>query len=315
MIREFEILYDMGWRGSVFVVDDNFIGNRLKVKSMLRALTPWLEARGFPFALYTEASVNLAQDEELIKLMTAAGFDAVFLGLETPEDQCLAECGKDQNRSMDMLEAVKTIQRNGMEVMGGFIIGFDNDPPNIFERQIEFIQNSGVVRAMIGLLEALPGTRLYRRLKEEGRLLEDCSGNNCDGSMNFVPKMDPRLLMEEYKAVLNYIYSPKEYYTRVLEFLKTYNPARRRRITLMGTTAFLNSILYLGVLDKWSNSVYYWKLLFKALTSYRQSLREAVTLMIFGYHFRKLFRNEQTLPGKVLTNVDQSQETDPTRGG
>ena len=169
--------------------------------------------------------MNLAQDEELMGLMTAAGFDSVFLGLETPDDQCLAECGKHQNRSMDLVEAVKTIQRNGMEVMGGFIIGFDNDPPNIFERQIEFIQNSGVVRAMVGLLEALPGTRLYKRLKDEGRLLEDCSGDNCDGAMNFIPKMDPQLVREQYKAVLNYLYSPKEYYVRVSEFLSTYKPS------------------------------------------------------------------------------------------
>ncbi len=290
MIREFEKLYNMGWRGSLFVVDDNFIGNQSKVKSLLRVLKPWQEARNFPFVLYTEASVNLACDEELMNLMTAAGFDSVFLGLETPEDQCLAECGKQQNRSIDLVEAVKTIQRNGMEVMGGFIIGFDNDPPNIFERQIEFIQNSGVVRAMIGLLEALPGTRLHRRLKEEGRLLEDCSGDNCDGAMNFIPKMDPQIVREKYSAVLSYLYSPREYYLRVSEFLRTYKPARRRRMTLVGTTAFLNSILYLGILDKWNNKIYYWKVLLKALLFYRRSLREAVTLMIFGYHYRKLFR-------------------------
>ena len=290
MIREFEILYNMGWRGSVFVVDDNFIGNQRKVKSFLRALKDWQEAHDFPFIPYTEASVNLAQDEELMQLMTGAGFDSVFLGLETPDDRCLVECGKHQNRSMDLVEAVKTIQRNGMEVMGGFIIGFDNDPSNIFERQIEFIQNSGVVRAMIGLLEALPGTRLYRRLKEEGRLLEDCTGDNCDGAMNFIPKMDPHLVSKGYKEVLSYLYSPKEYYERVLEFLRTYKPVRRRKITLMGTTAFLNSILYLGILDTWNNKVYYWKLLLKALIFYRRSLREAVTLMIFGYHYRKLFR-------------------------
>ncbi len=289
MIREFEILYEMGWRGSLFIVDDNFIGNRSKVKRLLKELKAWQEAKDFPFVLYTEASVNLAQDGELMRLMTAAGFDSVFLGLETPEEESLAECGKHQNRSRDLVEAVKTIQRNGMEVMGSFIIGFDNDPPTIFERQVKFIQDSGVVVAHIGLLNALPGTRLYRRLEEEGRLLEACSGDSCDGSMNFVPKMDPQFLRKGYNAVLNYIYSPKEYYSRVLEFLRTYKPVRRSRITLSETTAFLNSILYLGVLDKWSNSVYYWKLLFKTLISYRQSLREVVKLMIFGYHFRKLF--------------------------
>ncbi|MFH0958764.1 MAG: DUF4070 domain-containing protein [Pseudomonadota bacterium] len=302
MIREFQILHDMGWRGTVFVVDDNFIGNQSKVKSFLRALKPWQEDNGFPFSLYTEASVNLAQDEELMKLMTEAGFDSVFLGLETPDDKCLAECGKHQNRSLDLLEAVKTIQRNGMEVMGGFIIGFDNDPPDIFERQIEFIQNSGVVRAMIGLLEALPGTRLYRRLKEEGRLLEDCSGDNCDGAMNFSPKMDSQLVLKQYKAVLNYLYSPKEYYTRVLEFLSAYEPVRRHRMTLLGTRAFLNSILYLGILDKWKNKIYYWKLLLKTLVFYRRSLREAVTLMIFGYHYRKLFTESADESGKVIAN-------------
>ena len=289
MIREFDKLYEIGWRGSLFIVDDNFIGNKSKVKTLLRELKPWQEARDFPFMLYTEASVNLAQDEELMKLMTAAGFDSVFIGLETPEEECFAECGKNQNRSMDLVDAVKIIQRNGMEVMGGFIIGFDNDPPDIFERQIKFIQNSGVARAMIGLLNAPPGTRLYQRLKDEGRLLEDFSGDNCDGSINFVPKMDSRILRDGYKDVLSYIYSPKEYYTRVLEFLGTYQPIRRRRITLLGITSFFNSILYLGILDKWSNSVYFWKLLFKAFISYRQSLREAVMLMIFGYHFRKLF--------------------------
>ena len=159
MLREFEILYQMGWRGRCFIVDDNFIGNKAKVKSLLAELEGWQKERGYPFSLFTEASVNLADDQELMSLMTAAGFDSVFLGLETPEEECLAECGKRQNQSKDLVEAVKTIQRNGMEVMGGFIIGFDNDPPNIFESQIRFIQSSGVAKAMIGLLNAIPGTR------------------------------------------------------------------------------------------------------------------------------------------------------------
>jgi radical SAM superfamily enzyme YgiQ (UPF0313 family) len=288
MIREFELLYNLGWRGRLFIVDDNFIGNHVKVKSLLRALSVWQEARDYPFSLYTEASVNLAQDEDLMKLMTSAGFDSVFLGLETPAEECLAECGKHQNRSVDLLEAVKTIQRHGMEVMGGFIIGFDNDPPNIFERQIKFIQNSGVVKAMIGLLNAIPGTRLYQRLKDEGRLLQDCTGDNCDGSLNFIPKMDSQTLRDGYQAVLNYVYSPKQYYNRVLEFLKDYKPTRRRRLDRIEIMAFLNSILYLGVLDKGKNKIYYWKLLIKAFLFHRQSFGEAVSSAIFGYHFRKL---------------------------
>ena len=290
MLRELRLLYDLGWRGGCFIVDDNFIGNRGKVKSFLRDLIPWQEERRFPMDLFTEASVNLAQDQELMHLMTSAGFGSVFLGLETPAEECLVECGKHQNRSMDLVEAVKTIQRNGMEVMGGFIIGFDNDPPNIFERQIKFIQGSGVVKAMIGLLNAIPGTRLYQRLKDEGRLLYNPTGDNCDGSLNFVPKMDAQIVKDGYLAVLDYIYSPKEYYARILEFLKDYKPTRRRRIRMMEVRAFFSSIWYLGILEKGMSKIYYWKLLVKAFLFHRKSFGEAVSSAIFGYHFRRLIQ-------------------------
>jgi radical SAM superfamily enzyme YgiQ (UPF0313 family) len=288
MLAEFEALYTRGWRGSLFVVDDNFIGNRVKVKSLLRELIPWQSDRQFPFMLYTEASVNLAQDEELMNLMSQAGFTAVFLGLETPEPASLVECGKHQNCGVDLEEAVKSIQRHGMEVMGGFIVGFDNDPPNIFDRQIKFIQNTGVVKAMIGILNAIPGTKLYKRLQEEGRLIENFSGNNCDGQLNFMPKMDPAMLKDGYQKVLECLYSPREYYFRVSEFLKLYKPTRHRKITRLEVTAFFNSILYLGILDKWSGKVYYWRMLIKAFIFHRKSFGDAVSQMIFGYHFRKL---------------------------
>jgi radical SAM superfamily enzyme YgiQ (UPF0313 family) len=288
MMREFDILYRMGWRGRLFIVDDNFIGNKVKVKSMLRAIIAWQQERGFPFGLYTEASVNLADDDELMQLMVEAGFDNVFLGLETPEEDSLKECGKHQNSGKDLVEAVKKIQAHGMEVMGGFIIGFDSDPPNIFERQIKFIQNSGVVKAMIGLLNAVPGTRLYERLKREGRLLDSATGDNCDGSLNFVPKMDAQALKDGYQAVLNYIYSPREYYNRTLEFLKHYRPARRRRLNKSDLGAFVRSILYIGILDKGKSKIYYWKLLVKALLFHREAFGEAISHAIFGYHFRKL---------------------------
>jgi hypothetical protein len=176
-----------------------------------------------------------------------------------------------------------------MEVMGGFIIGFDSDPPNIFESQIRFIQNSGVAKAMIGLLNALPGTRLYERLKKEGRLLPDCSGDNTDGSLNFIPKMDRKKLEEGYQAVLNYIYSPKQYYYRTLEFLKDYKPRRRKRLDRAEIMAFLRSMLYLGILDKGKSKIYYWRLLIRAFLFHRGSFGEAVSSAIYGYHFRKLF--------------------------
>jgi radical SAM superfamily enzyme YgiQ (UPF0313 family) len=288
MLREFDILYEMGWRDRLFIVDDNFIGNKVKVKSMLGAIIAWQEERGFPFGLYTEASVNLADDDELMRLMVEAGFDNVFLGLETPEQDSLQECGKHQNKGKDLVRAVQRIQARGMEVMGGFIIGFDSDPPNIFDRQIKFIQNSGVVKAMIGLLNAVPGTRLYERLKREGRLLEGATGDNCDGSLNFVPKMDAQALKDGYQAVLNYIYSPREYYNRTLEFLKHYRPARRRRLNRSDLMAFVRSILYIGILEKGKSKIYYWKLLATALLFHRKAFGEAVSHAIFGYHFRKL---------------------------
>jgi len=290
MVREFQLLYNLGWRGRLFIVDDNFIGNRVKVKAALRELAKWQAENEYPFSLFTEASVNLAQDQELMQLMTAAGFDSVFLGLETPAEESLKECGKYQNTSIDLVEAVKTIQQNGMEVMGGFIIGFDNDPPNIFDRQIKFIQNSGVVKAMIGLLNAIPGTKLYHRLREEGRLMEGCTGDNCDGSLNFIPKMDAQTLRDGYQAVLNHIYSPKEYYARVLQFLDNYKPIRKKRIDKLEVRAFFRSILYLGILDKGKNKIYYWKLLIKAFLFHRRSFGEAVSSAIFGYHFRKLLQ-------------------------
>ncbi len=286
MIREFDVLYDMGWRGRCFIVDDNFIGNKVKVKTFLRDLIPWQQARNYPFSLFTEASVNLAEDQELMTLMTSAGFDSVFLGLETPAEECLLECGKHQNTSRDLVESVKTIQRNGMEVMGGFIIGFDNDPPNIFERQVKFIQSSGVVKAMIGLLNAIPGTKLYQRLQNEGRLIDGCTGDNCDGTLNFIPKMDAETIRAGYQAVLNNIYSPREYYQRVLEFLKEYKPIRKKRLDRLEIRAFFSSILYLGILEK--GKIYYWKLLIKAFIFHRDSFGEAVSSALFGYHFRKL---------------------------
>lgn len=311
MVREFDTLYAMGWRGRLFMVDDNFIGNKVKVKSMLRGLISWQQEHRFPFSLYTEASVNLADDEELMALMVAAGFDCVFLGLETPEEDSLRECGKHQNSGKDLVEAVKTIQRHGMEVMGGFIIGFDNDPPNIFERQVKFIQHSGVVKAMIGLLNAVPGTRLYERLKREGRLMEDrTTGDNCDGSINFIPKMDMETLKEGYLAVLNHLYSPKHYYHRVVEFLETYKPVRRRRIDRTEIMAFLRSILYLGILDKGKSKVYYWRLLIRAFLFHRRSFGEAISSAIFGYHFRKLF-----VAGKSNSNNLNASDGSVMSGG
>lgn len=288
LLREFDALYDRGWRGSTMIVDDNFIGNRAKVKKMLPSLIRWVQKRDYPFVLFTEASLNLADDEELMDMMVEAGFDKVFVGLETPAEESLAECNKFQNKQRDMVAAVKKIQNHGMQVLGGFIVGFDSDTPSIFDSQINFIQRIGVVTAMVGLLTALPKTRLYNRLKAEGRLLKDSSGNNTDGSLNFVPNMDTEEVISGYHRILNTIYSPKKYYERIITFLEEYRPRRkrRRRWTLRDTQAFIKTVWYLGIAGK--SKRYYWRFTTKVLLKHRHAFSEAMTLAVYGLHFRKI---------------------------
>src|SRR5438270_3589339 len=219
MLSELDALRALGWRGHVFIVDDNFIGNKRNVKQLLPELIEWSERHKHPFLFVTEASVNLAEDDALLELMRRSNFRRVFLGIETPVEASLKEAQKGQNTRRDLLDSVRKIQSYGMEVMAGFIVGFDNDPSDIFERQIEFIRQSAIPLAMVGLLTALPDTQLWRRLQREGRLLAESTGNNTDGLLNFIPKMDAARLVEGYKTILRTIYSPAEYYQRALDSL------------------------------------------------------------------------------------------------
>jgi radical SAM superfamily enzyme YgiQ (UPF0313 family) len=291
MIEELEALWTRGWRGTVFIVDDNFIGNKGKVKSLLRAIIDWQNRAGRRFNYFTEASVNLAEDPELMSLMAEAGFNKVFLGLETPCEESLKECGKSQNLKQRLEDSVRIIHENGMAVMGGFIIGFDHDPPDIFQRQVEFVQKNGVVMAMVGLLTALPGTRLYKRLEQEGRLLFKSSGNNSDvaGALNFVPKMDRETLINGYNWVMNTIYSPDMYYNRIQTFLKIYRPNKTTFRNREDYLAFVRSFWFLGMADEGPSRKEYWNMLKKGFTKYRESFGDSVSLAIHGYHFRKLF--------------------------
>jgi radical SAM superfamily enzyme YgiQ (UPF0313 family) len=290
MIAELDALYERGWRSSVFIVDDNFIGNKRKVKGLLREIIRWQRGNKRRLTFFTEASVDLAEDEELMDYMVEAGFNKVFLGLETPSEESLKECGKSQNLRRSLSQSVAIIQNRGLAVMGGFIIGFDNDPPDIFQKQVNFIQKNGIVPAMIGLLTAMPGTRLYHRLEEEGRLLFRTSGNNTDvsGSLNFVPKMDRQQIIDGYRWVMNTIYSPEIYYRRILAFLRQYRPRAENQLAGQDLYTLFRSIWYLGLKEK-SFREYYWKLMKEGLSNYRQSFADMVTMAIYGYHFRKLF--------------------------
>jgi len=289
LIAEMDSLYKHGWRGSLFVVDDNFIGNKKKLKAeILPALIEWKKSKRFPFALCTEASINLADDDELIRLMVAAGFDVVFVGIETPNDESLLECTKYQNQNRNLIDSVKKLQKFGLEVQGGFIVGFDNDPESIFQTQIDFIQKSGIVTAMVGLLNAPTGTRLYRRLKEEGRLNSPFTGNNTDFSLNFIPKMDYNKLIDGYKNVLETIYSPREYYERIKTFLKVYKPPRTKpgKVQSHQIKAFFRSIWFLGM--KESGKRHYWKLFVSYLMTSPPKFARFILFSVYGYHFRKV---------------------------
>lgn len=295
LLQELEALYLRGWRGTVFIVDDNFIGNKSRLKkTILPSMINWMEKRRHPFWFITETSIDLADDEELMTLMQKAGFNSVFIGIETPSEDSLRECNKFHNIKRDLLASVKKIQNFGFQVTGGFIVGFDSDTPSIFEKQISFIQQSGIVMAMVGLLQAPVGTKLFERLKREKRLLADVSfsGNNTALSMNFIPKMNLQTLLDGYRRVVDTIYSPAHYYERVLEFFKEFKPARTKNIKMLRLShvkALFKSLLYLGMIEKGRR--YYWSLLLKTLFRYPRFLPDAVSLAIFGLHFRKFFSN------------------------
>ncbi len=251
IIAELDLFYRLGWRGRVFFVDDNLIGNRRQLKEeLLPAIIEWRKGKsGMPFN--TEASINLADDAELMRLMVEAGFDEVFIGIETPEESSLAECNKKQNVGRDLIEDVKRIQRAGLEVQGGFILGFDSDTPSTFQRQIDFIQQSGIVTAMVGLLQAPPATRLWQRMEAEGRLTGDSSGNNVEAGTNILPKMPLETLTAGYKAVVSQLYAPEQYYARALTFLREVKPPKFTiPMDASYVRAFFRSVGRLGIVGQ-----------------------------------------------------------------
>lgn len=298
ILNELETLYSLGWRGGVFFVDDNFIGNKKKLKkNILPEMIGWMKKKKYPFDFSTEASIDLADDEALMKQMIQAGFESVFVGIETPDDRALKECHKFQNTNRNLIESVERIQKFGLRMRGGFIVGFDSDSPAIFEKQIEFIQKSRIVTAMVGMLNAPRGSRLYERLQKEGRLLKEATGDNTDFSTNIIPKMGYEKLVEGYLRIVNGIYSPGLYYERVKGFLRQYRPVEKRkwhfhfrslRWHLPYLGAPFKALMILGIKDK--ARFYYWKLFFWSLFRRPSLLPLAITYSIYGFHFRKVFQ-------------------------
>jgi radical SAM superfamily enzyme YgiQ (UPF0313 family) len=287
VIRELDALLEAGWRESIFIVDDNFIGHKTKAKALLRALIAWRRDRAVRIPLVTEASLNLVDDVELLGLMVEAGFKKVFVGIETPITEGLTECGKVQNTGRDLVAAVKQMQHAGLEVMGGFIVGFDSDQASIFDRQWAFIQESGIVTAMVGLLNALPKTRLFTRLTTEGRILRRTTGNNLDAVLNFVPKLDRDVLIEGYRSLVKRLYAPKPYYRRITRFLREYRPqGPRTRPTHGDVAAFVRSLWVLGVRSRGRRA--YWSLVVRSLLLQPRKFGAAMSLAILGHHFRRV---------------------------
>jgi radical SAM superfamily enzyme YgiQ (UPF0313 family) len=296
VLAELDTLYARRWKSSVFIVDDNFIGNKGKLKKqVLPAIIGWMEKHNYPFTLYTEVSINLADDEELMALMVRAGFDQVFIGIESPNEESLAECSKLQNRNRDLIASVRKIQKAGLEVQAGFIVGFDKDPETIFDRMVSFIQESGIATAMVGLLNAPHGTKLYHRMKQEGRLLKATTGDNTDFSINFVPRMKMEKLLNGYRSVLKTIYSPKHYYARVRSFLREYYPPSKRGFRLPPgyVLAAFKSAVRLGIIGR--ERFQYWKLFFWSLFRRPRLFPLAITLSIYGFHFRKVFARHEKM--------------------
>ncbi len=290
IVQELQNLYDLGWRGEMFFVDDNFIGNKKFLKNqLLPAIIQWMKEHRNPFHFTTEASINLADDDELMKMMTDAGFLNIFIGIETPEEMGLAECNKVQNINRNLLESVKKVQRAGMEVMGGFIIGFDSDSPGIFQRHIDFIQKSGIISAMIGLLNAPTKSNLYQRLKAEGRILEKWTGDNTDAAMNFIPKMNRADLYTGFNEVIKGVYDGKPFYERVKGFLKDFRPVvkNKNKLDLKKIIALIKSMVYIGIFD--SHRIYYWRLFFWSLFNRPKLFPMAITYTIYGYHYKKSY--------------------------
>jgi radical SAM superfamily enzyme YgiQ (UPF0313 family) len=311
VLAELDQLRAAGWREAVFIVDDNFIGNKARAKELCVALAEWRSQYKTSFDFNTEASLNLADDPELMQLMKDAGFVSVFLGIETPDESGLIASNKLQNTHRSLLDSVATIQSYGMQVMGGFILGFDTDREDIFDRMVEFIQKSGIPVAMVGLLQAMPGTQLFRRLGKEGRILDAGHGDNTDDKLNFLPKMDATRLVEGYRSVLKRIYSCEAYYERVKLYLSRAQPrhgdrgTRQRWLTAGNVRAFVTSIVRQGVFgrQRWS----YWKFLLTVATRYRHCIGAAMTLAVMGYHFQVM---TQRLSGNAFPPVVPSALND-----
>ena len=301
MVNEFELLYRLGWRGQVFLVDDNFIGNKRDAMNLLPVLADWQRAHRYPFTLTTEASVNLARMDELMDAMVEAGFDTVFLGIETPNPKALLKTKKPQNISKReenyLFNAVRKIQQKGMQVQGGFILGLDDDDEGVFDAQIEFIQKVGIPVAPIYMLTAVKGTDMYNRLKSENRILEVSIGGNAM-TLNFKPEMDPKILIEGYRRVTATLYDPtlENYFKRCLTLFEHLKPVPHLLKPRSKNAIYAELMGVRGRLS--ANQVpAYMNFIAKVAKNHPPMLSKAIRLAGLGYHFEKITSQQNAIYG------------------
>jgi len=293
VLAELDALLRAGARGPLFVVDDNFIGNRKAAGRLLPALAEWQRAHGQPFDLYTEASLDLAGDDKLTAAMIDAGFSAVFVGLETPDPETLRKTQKKQNLRMDPAEAVRALSRAGLEVYAGFIVGFDGDDAGALRRQREFVSALPIPRAMVGILSALPGTQLWRRLEREGRLRASATGDQFDRT-NFETTMPEAELVAGYRQLLADLFDADAFFDRCRQSLLM-TPLRSGPLRPDAMPILLRAIWRIGIRGDPTRRRWFWRLLAMALPRGMAYVTRAVTFSIVGEHFVR-YTAEEVLP-------------------
>ncbi|MBE9046767.1 DUF4070 domain-containing protein [Pleurocapsales cyanobacterium LEGE 10410] len=286
LIAELECIYDLGWRGAVFMVDDNFIGNKRNVKLLLKELKVWMEEKGYPFGFTTEASVDLAKDDELMELMVECNFKKVFLGIETPDQDSLALTNKFQNTRDPLTESIDKITRTGMQVMAGFIIGFDGEKAHAGDRIVQFVEQTGIPMAMFSMLQALPSTALWHRLEKEGRLLNSSANINQTTLMNFVPTRAIEDIATEYVDAFWRLYDPTAYLNRIFRYYMKLGEAKNvvSKRPSWKTIRALSLLLWKqGVLaqTRWL----FWRNLIQVLIKKPRQLEMYLTLCAYLEHF------------------------------
>ena len=297
VLNELETIYASGWRGGVFFVDDNFICRKKCLKDdLLPALVEWMKARKYPFRFQTQASIDIAGDDDLLKLFVDAGFQAVFVGIESPDEDSLLECGKTQNTRIDLIGSVRKLQAAGLQVQAGFIVGFDNDKSSIFKDMAQFVNESGLVVSMVGLLNAMPGTELYRRLKRENRIIKSESGDNTNFTMNFKPIMDYDSLLRGYRKLINDIYSPDAYYKRLKTFLLNYKCSTKfefkRRFSMESIRALFMTFYKIGLKPGMRRQ--FWPFMAWTVLKRPRAIPMAVNLAIYSYQFVNFYKVPET---------------------